>query len=231
MLTSIKIHITNSHIIPQLILALLVFNSAFFQCSVKADLVDYEVMSKSFGDGFAKGRKAQIKGDYEGAVAEYSKAIDANPEAMQLYMYRAGCLINLNKNKQALDDVEKYNKLLQRTNDKNDKSMLAAMTLTKARALDGLGRIEDALKYYKQSIELKDFSIAHRQLGKLYEKNGQLELALTELVKYRESLPPNSTPEYRKEIDENIRRLQLEMVEKHSAKKIGKKKTKGIVPD
>lgn len=195
-------------------LSLITFLFASLQCATFAELVDYEVMAQSYGPSFANGRKAHVKGNYEEAVVEYTKAINTHPDSMPLYMYRAGCLICLKRNKEALLDVEKYNRLLQKSSDKNDKSMLAAMTLTKARAYDGLGNVDEALKYYKQSMEFVDFPITHKQLGELYKRIGRTEKALDEMVKYRQFLPSTATVKHRDEVDQSIRQLELALTKK-----------------
>jgi tetratricopeptide (TPR) repeat protein len=158
-----------------------------FNClAASAEPVDFEVVEKNYGKDYVKGTIAAEHGKNEEAVQWFSKSIVERPEEKSSYMQRADAYIKLKKYREALADVDKYAALLDRSSQREDKSYLWGIDMTRGEALEGLGRNDEAVKYYKHSLENRDSVEGHMALGEIYKKHGQKAQALQEFQAAKE---------------------------------------------
>ena len=174
--------------VGKFVLLLFVFISADLPC--RAQLVDYDVIEKRSGHEYAEGFACERRGQNDEALKWFTKAIESRPEQMNSYMDRANVLMKLKKYREALADVEKYSQLLDQTAYREDKGFLASVARMKAKAQEGMGQKEQALKNYKESISLDDTVYAHAELGALYKRQGKKDLAIQELEIAKKRMHP-----------------------------------------
>lgn len=149
---------------------------------VQAELVDYDIMEQNFGPDYVSGYKLEKTGQKDEALAAYNKAIAQNPNEMQFYMSRAGLLISLNRNADALKDVDKYTQLVKDSTLKKKTGLLASAALMKAKALEAMGKTSEAMENYKVAAETGSRSkLPHLKLADYYLARGKKDLALKEL--------------------------------------------------
>eukprot|EP00744_Colponema_vietnamica_P016963 GILI01023816.1.p1 GENE.GILI01023816.1~~GILI01023816.1.p1 ORF type:complete len:442 (+),score=155.43 GILI01023816.1:55-1380(+) len=68
-------------------------------------------MAQQIADARSKGNQLFVKGDFEQAVAEYSKGISLDPSQQVLLSNRAACYLRLEKWQEALSDAQKAREL------------------------------------------------------------------------------------------------------------------------
>ncbi|KAI9770146.1 MAG: hypothetical protein M1840_003596 [Geoglossum simile] len=104
------------------------------QASPSPPLVDAEAF-KAAGNKFFKAK------DYEKAIVEYTKAIDADPTSSTYYSNRAAALISANKFQESLEDARAANQL-----EPGNAKILHRL----ARIYTSLGQPDDALETYAE---------------------------------------------------------------------------------
>jgi tetratricopeptide (TPR) repeat protein len=142
--------------------------------------VDYEVIEKRSGKDYANGYAAAEQGKYDEAVKWFSKSINEKPEQMETYMDRTQAYLKLKKYREALADLEKYAVMFDRTSRREDGFCLSGISLVRGEALEGLGRYDEAVKCYKDSLQKRDSVEAHTALGDYYKTHGKKDLAIKE---------------------------------------------------
>jgi uncharacterized caspase-like protein/Flp pilus assembly protein TadD len=106
---------------------------------------------------FEQGSLKHRKGDYRGAIEDYTEAIRLKPDAAEVYNRRGNAKSNLGDNQGAIED---YTRAIRLNSD--DASAYSARGLTKASLGDNQGAIED----YTKAILLKpDFPFAYENRG------------------------------------------------------------------
>ncbi len=196
---------------------------AFAQATaVRAELVDYDVMEKNFGPDYVNAYKLEKSGKTDEALAAYDKAISQNPNEMEFYISRAGLLIALKKNGEALKDVDKYTQLVKDSTIKKKTGLLASAALMKAKALEGMGKADDAMENYKFAAENGSRSKLPRlKMADYYLSKGKKDLALKELYAAK---TPDGFYDNSKEQQEVLAKIkQLEGAKKNKANSPSKK--------
>jgi tetratricopeptide (TPR) repeat protein len=145
-----------------------------------AQPVDFDVIEKNSGSDFLQGYKLRRQGKLEDALTAFSKSISNHPENTETYLERADLLIQLKKYRDALSDLNKYASMLQQTSDKDDKSRQAIIARYKALAFDGLGNPNEALRNFKESLDLDDTIYTRVELGNYYKRHGDRTEALSQ---------------------------------------------------
>ena len=198
----------------------------YFIPAAFSQFVDLDVMRKNYGESYVRGYTAAQHEEYADAVKEFTQAIEEKPGVKTYYMSRAKSLLALQRNKEALEDVNKYAEILKQTDDKNDKTYLANISLMRGRAYEGLGKQKEAVQFYKDAIQLNGSLEGHKSLGELYRKQGKLELALDELIRSRSNangLVVHKDSSQTKEdlrLAELIKDLQKEIMKRKSSKSL-----------
>lgn len=169
-------------VVLKFLAALIVVSPAY------AEPIDLEVMEKNYGHDYAQGYMFEQQGKYEEAEKAFARSISANPDQIQAYIERADALLQLKRYGEALNDIDRYSKLLQQSGDKNDKSRLAMISRFRAKSYDGLGKTDAALSNFKQSLAYQDNIDGHFALGSFYKKHAKNDLAVAELQTAKEKM-------------------------------------------
>ena len=122
---------------------------------------------------FNKGLKAEEKGNWELAIAYYTKGIPSNPDQnllFRLYHNRASCNVNIRKFK---DAIRNYNEIIKL----NPDSAFSHYSLGKANV--HLGQYDDAIKDYNAAIHINpNYTEAYLDRGKANVHLGQYDDAI-----------------------------------------------------
>jgi tetratricopeptide (TPR) repeat protein len=124
------------------------------------------------------------QGKNKEALALMTKAIAKTPNDPELYVYRSDCYLRVNNPQKALADIQKAFAL------KKDRTFFppveSTFYLNRGYVEVALKRDADALSDFKKAVEIFGAQEgAHSELAKLYEKKGQLSLALQQLESVR----------------------------------------------
>ncbi len=93
-----------------------------------------------------RGNEQYGKGDFEGAIASYDKAIEIKPDFHEVWYLRGLALFNLGRFKEV---IASYDKAIEIKPDFHEAWYFRGL------ALDNLGRFEEAIASYDQAIEIK----------------------------------------------------------------------------
>lgn len=119
--------------------------------------------------------KLQFDRDWEGAEADFTRAVELDPTLSEAHLYRGVLWVMRGELDRGLADVRKA------------QEFEPLLTLSKIRAGSMLyfaRRYADAEKQFTESLALDDHAgIAHRSLGRVYLHTGRYERALAEFAK------------------------------------------------
>jgi DNA-binding winged helix-turn-helix (wHTH) protein/tetratricopeptide (TPR) repeat protein len=121
--------------------------------------------------------RLQFDRDFEGAEADYTRAIELDPSLSEPHLYRGTLYVMRGDLDRGLRDM------------KQAQELEPLLTLSKTRAATMLfyaRRYADAERQLKESLALDDnVAIAHRVLGRIYLHTARYDLALAEFAKAR----------------------------------------------
>jgi DNA-binding winged helix-turn-helix (wHTH) protein/tetratricopeptide (TPR) repeat protein len=121
--------------------------------------------------------KLQFDRDFDGAEADYTRAIELDPTISEPHLYRGTLSVMRGELDRGLEDM------------KQAQELEPLLTLSKTRAATMLffaRRYAEAEKQLEESLALDDHvAIAHRVLGRIYLHTGRYEPALAEFAKAR----------------------------------------------
>lgn len=138
----------------------------------KPTVVSTPVPTPDFAFYQARANEKFVKGEYDSAVNDYSKAIDLNPKEVSAYMNRGLALFNKKNYEQAISDYDKAIELSPKD------SMLY---LNRGNAHEKAGDLPKAISDYQKALDLD----ASNETAKLSLQRLESELAKT--------LPPKPT--------------------------------------
>jgi tetratricopeptide (TPR) repeat protein/serine/threonine protein kinase len=90
-----------------------------------------------------------VVGDREKALADFSKAIELTPELVQAWFNRGLAYSKLGQHEKAVPDLSKAIELTK------DPKAVSGRLVVRARANQGLGRLQDALNDYQKAVDLQ----------------------------------------------------------------------------
>jgi tetratricopeptide (TPR) repeat protein len=135
------------------------------------------IVQKSAQDLFNRGLEKYKGGDFDAAIADYTEAIQVNPNVAEVYVARGNAFYDRGDKQAALQD---YNQAL-RLN-----SNYAAAYVERGNARDDLGDSKGALEDYTQAIQISpnlaeaydNRAVTHIRLGNNQEAIADLEKAV-----------------------------------------------------
>ncbi len=121
------------------------------------------------------GNRRSQNGDYLGAIKDYTKAIQLDPDYVAAYNNRGSSLDDLGRYEEAIKD---YTKAIQL-----DPDYVAAYN-NRGSSLDDLGRYEEAIKDYTKAIQLDpDYDAAYNNRGVSFDNLGRYNEAIKDYTK------------------------------------------------
>jgi tetratricopeptide (TPR) repeat protein len=157
---------------------------------------------------FALGNELSKAGDYQKAADEYQKALNLEPENVDVLTNLGVAYYNLGQ----LDDaIEVYlNAIELAPNDGDIYSNLAAAYVQKYQSSGAEDQLYEALEQYKKAVELKpDLAQAHYGLGVVYALLGQNQDAIQAFEKFQE-LDTGSDPQATENAKQYLQQLRGE---------------------
>jgi DNA-binding winged helix-turn-helix (wHTH) protein/Tfp pilus assembly protein PilF len=119
--------------------------------------------------------KLQFDRDWEGAGADFARAIELDPKLPEPHLYLGALFVMRGELERGLDEIRQAQEL----------EPLLTLFKTRTGSMYYFARrYADAEKQLTESVALDEhFSIAHRALGRVYLHTGRYELALAEFAK------------------------------------------------
>ena len=130
---------------------------------------------------FNSGLTSQNKGDYEEAIAYYTKALEQGLRPPEVYNNRGNAHLRINKIDEAIGDFSQAIEL---------KPDFAKAYNNRGNAYVDKGDFTEAIKDFTNSIQLKpDFAEAYKNRGTAYLNKGNFDLALKDFDKAVQLVP------------------------------------------
>ncbi|WP_343277562.1 tetratricopeptide repeat protein, partial [Kamptonema sp. UHCC 0994] len=107
---------------------------------------EMEMLNQEADAWFDRAKEQDERGDFEGAIASYDKAIKFKPDDHKVWNNRGLALFNLGQFEEA---IASYDKAIEFKPDDHE------AWNNRGLALDDLGRIEEAIASYDKAIEIK----------------------------------------------------------------------------
>jgi tetratricopeptide (TPR) repeat protein len=114
-----------------------------------------------------------VKKDWPRAIEDYTKAIKINPTSLKTYMNRATAYRESGKHKLAQDDIDKYNKLLDKSTKASDHE-----AYNRVKYMEKNDGVKTAIDFLKGEILSHGTFSNYMQLGRLYRQTKQNAKAL-----------------------------------------------------
>lgn len=159
--------------------------------------------------GVTKGRG----GDYEGAIADFTRAIKLDPNNADAYFYRGFAYRFLARGRATSERASASNDLKQAV-DNFDQTIKIDPTYTRAyfeRGLsqDDLGNKREAITDYTQTLELDaEFAEAYYNRGVIHSELGEKAEALDDFLKARDLYQQQGKKDYYRDAVERIRQYE-----------------------
>ncbi|MEL7079523.1 MAG: tetratricopeptide repeat protein, partial [Cyanobacteria bacterium J06582_2] len=135
-------------------------------------------------DFFKRGLDKQNEEDTLGAIADYSKAIELNPDLAEAYVNRGNAYLNLGEYQEAIAD---YNKAIELNPGDAD------AYINRGNAYLNLEEYQEAIIYFNKAIELNpnypNSALAYFNRGNAYGNLGEYQKAITD---YNQAIELNS---------------------------------------
>lgn len=124
-------------------------------------------------DLLQQGGEKYKKGDYQGAIADYTKALQLNPKSAQAYNYRGNARLNLRDKQGAIDDYNQAIKLAPKSADAYN---------NRGDGRSALGDNQGAITDYNQAIQIDPYyAKAYANRGSARYSLGDRQDALADL--------------------------------------------------
>jgi len=159
--------------------------------------------------GVTKGRE----GDYEGAIADFTRAIKLDPKNADAYFYRGFAYRFLAEGRAAsertaaMDDLKQAIVNFDQTV-KIDPSYIRAY-FERGLSQDDLGKKQEAISDYTQTLALDaEFAEAYYNRGVIHDELGEKKEALGDFVKARDLYQQQGKTDYYRDAVERIRQYE-----------------------